>query len=73
MMVTRNMSFEEIDEHLIGKSAARGIPMIEIDFDTAQDYIVKALRANKRNRVKLPSEYDDFRHLIERRFLGVKP
>ena len=72
MMVTRNMSFDEIDEHLIGRSEARGIPMIEVDVDTARDFVVEALRANKRNRVKLPPEYDQFRHLVERRFLNVE-
>ena len=72
MMVTRSMSFDEIDEHMIGASEARGIPMIEIDVDTARDFVVGALRANKRNRVKPPPEYDEFRHLVERRFLNVE-
>jgi hypothetical protein len=73
MMVTRSMSFDEIEEDLIGKSATRGLYMFEIDFDAARGFVTDALRANKRNRIKLPTEYDQFRHLIERRFLNIKP
>jgi hypothetical protein len=32
---------------------------------------IGAFEANKRNSIKLPTEYDRFRHMFERRFVDI--
>jgi hypothetical protein len=73
MLVTYSLSWPEIEDQMIKASAMNDVPLFEIDFDTARSYVLEAFEANRRNSIKLPAEYDEFRHMFERRFVDVKP
>lgn len=71
MLVTHSLSWIEIEDQIINASAMNGVPLFEIGFDEAHNYVLQAFEANKRHKIKLPTEYDEFRHMFERRFVDV--
>jgi len=46
------------------------ITQVEIGFDEGRRILKDALKANRRYRIDLPPEYEDFKHLIARRILN---
>lgn len=69
MFVTRYISKRELQRDLIDK----GIEQRRVPFARARQSILDALEANRRYRVRLPPEYDQFRQLIERRIVNPSP
>lgn len=69
MFVTRYMPKRQLQRELLDK----GNEQRRIPFARARQSILDALEANRRHRVRLPPEYDDFRQLIERRIVNPSP
>jgi hypothetical protein len=71
---THMMTPSQFQKDFINKSSRE--PKAEYrrtTFARARQFILDALEANRRNRVKLPPEYNQFRHLIERRIVDPSP
>ncbi len=69
MFVSRYMPKRQLQRELLDK----GNEQRRIPFARARQSILDALEANRRHRVRLPPEYDDFRQLIERRIVNPSP
>lgn len=73
MFVTHSLSKSQFKRQLVNESTAHGIEQRRIPFARARRLVLEAIQANKRNRMRLPSEYYQFRHLIERRIENPSP
>jgi hypothetical protein len=69
MFVTRYMPQRQLHRDLID----RGLDLRQVPFARARQSILDALKANRRHRMQLPPEYDQFRQLIERRIVNPSP
>nr|HID14466.1 hypothetical protein [Anaerolineae bacterium] len=69
MFITRYMSKRQLQRGLIDQ----GLEQRRVPFARARQFILDALEANHRYRVRLPPEYDEFRQLIERRIVNPSP
>jgi hypothetical protein len=69
MFVTQYMPKRRLHQELLEKHLEhRRIP-----FTRARQAILNAVEANRRHRMRLPPEYDQFRRLIERRIVSPAP
>ncbi len=73
MFVTHGLSPAEFKRDLIDKGTARGVEQRRIPFARARRLVLDAIKANRRHRMRLPMEYHQFRHLIERRIENPSP
>lgn len=69
MFVTRYLPKRKRHREMIDK----GLDQRRAPFARARQFILDALEANRRYRMRLPPEYDQFRQLIERRIVYPSP
>jgi hypothetical protein len=71
---THMMTPQQFQRDFIKKSGRHpDAQYYQTTYARARQFILDALEANRRHRVKLPPEYDQFRHLIERRIIDPSP
>lgn len=67
MFSTMGMTPQQYQHELIDKAERKmGMPIYRVSLARAQATIAAAAEANRRNRIPLPKEYNEFRHLVER-------
>ncbi len=73
VIVTQSISLQQFRSQFIDHAKQMGVEHRRVTYARARQFVLDALKANRKNRVKLPPEYDEFRHLIERRFIDPSP
>lgn len=67
MFATMGMTPEQYRHELIDKAERKmGMPIYRVSLARAQATIAAAVEANRRNKIPLPKEYNELRHLVER-------
>lgn len=67
MFATQAMTPEAYHNHFVTKSEKKmGERVYHVSLARAQTTIAAALEANRQNKIALPKEYNEFRHLVER-------
>lgn len=67
MFATERMSPREFDREFKTESARKmGMPVYRTTLARAQATIAEAVKANQENKIPLPKEYNEVRHLVER-------
>jgi hypothetical protein len=70
---THMMTPQQLQREFIDKSKRQEVEYRQTTYGRARQFILDALQANERHRVKLPKEYQEFRHLVERRVIDPSP
>jgi hypothetical protein len=66
---TRMMTPQQLHREFIKRSKDTEAEYRLVTYGRARQFILEALKANQRNRIKLPKEFEEFRHLMERRIV----
>ncbi len=70
---THMLTPQQFQRDLINEPNREGVEYRRVPYARARQFILDALKANERNRVKLPKEFEEFRHLLERRVVDPSP
>jgi hypothetical protein len=73
MFVTYSMPPQQLQREFIDVSKGTDAVYRQVTYARARQFILKAIEANRKNRVKFPSEYEEFLHLMERRIIDPSP
>jgi hypothetical protein len=73
MFPSRTVSFSEYKREFLDESAMRGTSQRQIPYSRARQFILDAVKANRKNKQALPPEYDQYYHWVERRIIDPSP
>ncbi len=73
MFVTYSMLPSQLQREFINNNAGIGADYRRVTYARARQFILTAIEANRKNRVKFPKEYEEFLHLMERRIIDPSP
>ena len=70
---TQGMTPNQFQREFINKANRQGVEQRKVPYARARQFVLDALEANHKNRIKLPPEFDKFRHWVERRIIDPSP
>lgn len=73
MFPTQSMSVNQFQREFIDRANSQGVEQRRVPYARARQFILDAVAANRKYKVKLPPEFDQYRALIERRVIDPAP
>ena len=73
MFPTYSMPWSQLKRQMIDKTLGTDAEYRRVPYARARKFILDAIAANKKNRVRFPEEYEKFLYLIERRIIDPSP
>ncbi len=73
MFVTYSMPPEQFQREMLDQALSTEGQYLQVPYERARQFILDAVEANRKYNVRLPSEFQEFRPLIERRILAPSP
>ena len=73
MFPTYSMPWSQFKREMIDRSQGTDAEYRRVSFARARKFILDAIKANQKNRVKFPEEYEKFLYLVERRIIDPSP
>lgn len=70
---THILTPQQLQREFLDRSRRQDVNYKPVTYARARQFILDALKANEHNRVKLPKEFEEFRHLVERRVVDPSP
>jgi hypothetical protein len=70
---TESMSPRQFERVFVDKAIREGVETRRVPYARARKFILDALEANQKNRIKLPPEFEEFRGMVERRLIDPSP
>jgi hypothetical protein len=73
MFPTYSMPWSQLKRQMIDKPRGTDAEYRRVPYARARKFILDAIAANKKNRVRFPEEYEKYLYLIERRIIDPSP
>ena len=73
MFPTYSMPWSQLKRQMIDKTLGTDAEYRRVPYARARKFILDAIAANKKNRVRFPEEYEKFLYLMERRIIDPSP
>jgi hypothetical protein len=70
---TESITPRQFQREFIDRTNRQGVEQGQVSYARARQFILDALAANRKNKVKLPLEYEQFRPMVERRIVDPSP
>jgi hypothetical protein len=70
---TESMSPRQFERVFVDKAIREGVETRRVPYARARQFILDALEANQKNKIKLPPEFEEFRGMVERRVIDPSP
>ena len=70
---TESITPRQFQREVIDRSERESVELRRVTYTRARQFILDALEANRKNKIKLPPEFEEFRAMLERRVIDPLP